>query len=235
MNSFSDNLQEIFTAIPIAVGLWAASFALGAIIAIPVAWLRLNRIWVLRLIATVYIEVFRGIPTLVWLFLVFFGLKNVVASPTAVSSAILTLAMASSAYLAETYRSGIAAVPVQQHEATTVLGLHPWIAFTRVVWPQARPIIAAGMGSFGVHMFKETALTSLIGVVEIMTVANYLVERGANGLTVFAACGVIYMIICLPISWGARLLGTVGARRPAKPSKTGASQAPTLPTAKAVA
>ncbi len=207
---------EILSAIPVAIGLWAASFLLGAVVAVPVTWLRTHRLPVLRLIAATYIEVFRGIPTLVWLFLVFFGLQSAGLSFTAMTSAVITLGVASSAYIAETYRSGLAAVPLTQHEATTVLGLSPWIAFTRVVLPQARSIIMAGMGSFGVHMFKETALASLIGVVEIMNVANYLVERGANGMQVFVTCGAIYMLLCVPITWAARFLGTVRTRRPAQ-------------------
>jgi ABC-type amino acid transport system permease subunit len=80
------------------------------------------------------------------------------------------------------------------------------MALAKVIVPQAKPIIFAGLGSYGIHLLKETALASLIGVVEIMNVANYVVERGANGLSVFLIAGLIYIILCLPIGGLAALL-----------------------------
>lgn len=214
-------VSDLLAAGPTTILIWAASVAVGAVLAIAIAAGRTSPNAALRTLATVYIEVFRGIPTLVWLFIVFFGLTSFGFSPTAVFSAILTLGIVSSAYIAEIYRSGLNAVPTTQREATTALGLPAHIALMRVVVPQAKPIIFAGLGSFGIHMLKETALASLIGVVELMNVANYLVERGANGLTVFLVVGLIYIALCLPIGGVASLLG-----RPARAKKMAVRQEP---------
>jgi polar amino acid transport system permease protein len=216
-------VSDLLAAVPTTILIWAASVAVGAVLGIAVAAGRTSSNAVLRSIATVYIEVFRGIPTLVWLFIVFFGLTSFGFSPTAVFSAILTLGIVSSAYIAEIYRSGLNAVPTTQREATTALGLPPYIALVKVVVPQAKPIIFAGLGSFGIHMLKETALASLIGVVEIMNVGNYLVERGANGLSVFLVVGLIYIALCLPIGGLAALLG-----RPARARKLKVQQEPAV-------
>jgi His/Glu/Gln/Arg/opine family amino acid ABC transporter permease subunit len=199
-------VADLLAVIPATVLIWASSIVLGALIGLAVAAARSSRNTALRIIATVYIEVFRGIPTLVWLFIVFFGLNTFGFSPTAVFSAILTLGIVSSAYTAEIYRSGLNSVPATQREATVALGLPQHIALSKVIVPQAKPIIFAGLGSYGIHLLKETALASLIGVVEIMNVANYLVERGANGLSVFLIAGLIYIILCLPIGGLAALL-----------------------------
>lgn len=220
-------LTDVLAVIPISLFIWAVSLALAAAIAVPIAGARMSRFRTARLLAAVYIELFRGIPTLVWLFLIFFGLQTFGLTPTALVSAILTLSIASSAYIAETYRSGLSSVPVQQHEATTALGLSPRLSIIKIVLPQAKPIIFAGLGSYAIHLLKETALTSLIGVVEMMTVANYLVERGANGLTVFFVTGVIYMLLCLPIAGAARLLGR--SRMQNRPNSTTSRVAPEPP------
>ena len=212
-------VSDLLTVIPATVLIWASSITLGALIGVAVAAARSSRNTALRVIATVYIEVFRGIPTLVWLFIVFFGLTSFGFSPTAMFSAILTLGVVASAYTAEIYRSGLNSVPATQREATVALGLPQHIALSKVVIPQAKPIIFAGLGSFGIHLLKETALASLIGVVEIMNVANYLVERGANGLSVFLIVGLIYIILCLPVGGLAALLA-----RPARVKSTGADQ-----------
>ncbi|WP_120003746.1 amino acid ABC transporter permease [Nesterenkonia muleiensis] len=223
-------LTDVLAVIPISLFIWAVSLVLGAVVAVPTAGARMSQLRPVRILAAVYIEIFRGIPTLVWLFVIFFGLRTFGLSPTALVSAILTLGIASSAYIAETYRSGLSSVPIQQREATTALGLSPRLSLIKIVLPQAKPIIFAGLGSYAIHLLKETALTSLIGVVEMMTVANYLVERGANGLTVFFVTGVIYMLLCLPIAGAVRLLGRSRRQnRPAGPDSLTPLSTPTAP------
>lgn len=208
-------LSNLLAVVPVTLMLWAASIAVGALVGAAVAAARMSKSVLLRVPATLFIEVVRGIPTLVWLFVVFFGLQTFGFSPTALFSAVLTLGVVSSAYIAEIYRSGLNSVPAQQREATTALGLAPRTALAKVLLPQANPIILAGLGSFGIHLLKETALASLIGVVEIMNVANYLVERGANGLSVFLIAGLTYMVLCLPIAALASVLGRPAHQRKA--------------------
>lgn len=212
-------LSEILTALPATIILWASALAVGLIIAVPSAAARRSDHRLLRFLATLWIETFRGIPTLVWLFLVFFGLSQTGYHPNALAAGILAMGLVSSAFIAETYRSGLDAVPAQQWEATVALGLPPGTALRTVVLPQARPIIAAGIGSYAIHLLKETALASLIGVVEIMNVSNYLVERGANGMLVFLVSGLIYILLTLPIAGLFVLLGRTRRKsRPPRPA-----------------
>lgn len=198
--------------------LWGVSFVTGAIIAVFVAAARMSTYRMLRVSATVFIETLRGIPTLVWLFIVFFGIVQFGFSPTATASAIIALSLSCSVYLAEVYRSGISSVDKQQREATQALGLPRLISMVKIILPQARPIILAGMGTFAIHLLKETALVSLLGVVDIMNIANYLVQQGENGLSVFFAAGLIYMVLCVPIAIVARLLGDIQIKRGGKPA-----------------
>lgn len=200
-------VADLLAAVPQSLAVWAGSIVLGAVLGVFVAAARMSRHGLVRGLSAGYIEVFRGVPTLVWLFIVFFGLTSFGFNPTALSSAILTLGAVTAAYTAEIYRSGLGAVPHQQREGATALGLPPRIVLAKVLIPQARPIIFAGLGSFGIHLLKETALASLIGVVEVMNVANYLVERGANGLEVFLVAGLVYIVLCLPIAAASAVLG----------------------------
>ncbi len=211
----------LLRGIPVTLLLWAASQAIGIVLAAPVAAARMHtRRW-LRLPAMVWIEVLRGIPTLVWLFLVFFGLVALGYSFTAIVSAIITLGLVTSAHLAEIYRAGFEGIPKQQVEATMVLGLPLIVRFRKVFLPQAFPIIVEGGGSYSIHLFKDTALASLIGVVDIMSIATYQVERGANGPVIFLVTGAIYLVFCLAIAWIAHVLAKlfVPGRAKAGPGK----------------
>ncbi len=211
---------DILHALPTTVLLWAVAMVIGMVLGVPlVAARRDSRRW-LRLLATTWIEVFRGVPTLVWLFVVFFGLAQTGFKPGALASGMLAMGLVSSAFVAEIYRSGLETVPRQQREATVALGLRSHTALRYVLLPQARPIIAAGIGSFAIHLIKETALASLIGVVEIMNVSNYLVERGANGLTVFLVAGLVYVVLTLPIAGLAALVGRTRKPAAARGSRT---------------
>jgi polar amino acid transport system permease protein len=200
-------LGNVLRAVPTTVGLWALALVIGMALAMPVCAARMSRIAVLRMAAIVWIEVLRGVPTLIWLFVVFFGISVLGHSPTAYVSAVLALSAVNSAYFAEVYRSGFESVGAEQREALQALGMTRLAGARLVLLPQALPIIVAGCGSFAILVLKETALASLIGVVEIMNVANYEVTQGANGIKVFLATGLIYTALCLPIGVAAHVLG----------------------------
>jgi len=209
-------LWQLLQTVPSTMLLWAAAQVLGLVLAIPVAAARMSRERTLRWIALLWIEVTRGIPTLVLLFIVYFGLSINDFRPPAMTAAILALGLSSSGYLAESIRAGFEAVPRQQTEAAMALSLPLATRLGRVLLPQALPIISEGVVSYAIHLFKETALASLIGVIEVMAVANYLVERGVNGPTVFLFTGAIYLVGCLLLAWLAHLIGDSGSRKRGK-------------------
>ncbi len=200
-------LWLLLQSLPTTILLWGASQLLGLLLAIPVASARMSNNRVLRTVALWWIEIFRGIPTLVLLFIVFFGLSVNGFSPDSLTAAVLALGFSSSGYLAESIRAGFEAVPRQQTEAAMALSLPPLVRLRKVLLPQAFPVISEGVVSYSIHLFKETALASLIGVVDVMAVAYYLVERGVDGPTVFFFAGAIYLLGCLLLAWAAHLLG----------------------------
>jgi len=204
----------LLQSLPTTLLLWFASQVLGLLLAIPVAAARMNGNRLIRTVALWWIEIFRGIPTLVLLFIVFFGLSINGFSPDSMTAAILALGFSSSGYLAESIRAGFEAVPRQQTEAAMALSLPTLVRLRKVLLPQAFPIISEGVVSYSIHLFKETALASLIGVVDVMAVAYYLVERGVDGPTVFFFAGAIYLIGCLLLAWLAHLIARPRKKRP---------------------
>lgn len=200
-------LVALMQGVPLTLLLWAAGQVIGLMLAVPVAAARMSRHRWLRYLAMGWIELFRGIPTLVWLFIVFFGLASVGFQLTAIVASIAALGIVSSAYLAEIYRSGFESVPVQQYEASLALSLPLATRLKAVILPQAFPVILEGTASYSIHLLKETALASLIGVIDLMAIANYQVERGIDGPVVFALTGALYLLACLALAGLAHLAG----------------------------
>lgn len=208
-----DILWLLLQSLPATLLLFIASQILGLAIAVPVAAARMSKSCVLRTVALWWIEISRGVPTLVLLFIVFFGLSINGFSPDSMTAAILALGLSSSGYLAESIRAGFEAVPKQQTEASMALSLPLRARLFKVLLPQAFPLVIEGVVSYSIHLFKETALASLIGVVDVMTVAYYLVERGVDGPTVLFLTGLIYLAGCLLLAWIAHLAGRAARRR----------------------
>lgn len=214
-------LWLLLQTLPTTLLLWFSAQILGIGLAIPVSFARMSQHRLLRTVALWWIEVFRGVPTLVLLFIVFFGLSVNGFSPDSMTAAVLALGFSSSGYLAESIRAGFESVPRQQHEAALALSLSPLVKLRKVLLPQAFPIISEGVVSYSIHLFKETALASLIGVIDLMAVAYYLVERGADGSTVFLFVGGIYLAVCLLLAWIAHTIGQAKrGRRPKIARKT---------------
>lgn len=203
---------QLIQSIPTTLFLFACSQILGLLLAVPLAAGRMHRNRLIRTLAMIWIEVFRGIPTLVMLFIVFFGLSFTGYSPSSMVAAILALGFSSSGYLAESIRAGFESIPKQQTEAAMAISLPGHIRLFKVLLPQALPIVMEGVVSYAIHLFKETALASLIGVVDVMTVAYYLVERGVDGPTVFLITGSIYLAGCLLLAWLAHLISSASTR-----------------------
>jgi polar amino acid transport system permease protein len=200
-------LDGLWAGVPVTLTLWAGSLALGVVVgAIAAAGLG-SRHRVLRGAARVWVTVFRGIPPLIVLFIFFFGVATGVWTPDAKGAAVLGLGLVASAYLALIFRESIDAVPVTQLEAARSLGVRRIDTLRFVQLPQSMPLIAASGGSYAIHLLKDTALASLIGVVDITYLATYNVERGANGVTEFFVVGCVYLVLSLVIGLAARLLG----------------------------
>lgn len=191
-----------FVAMPIAV-------AAGLCIAL----MRMNRRWWLRIPAVVYVEVMRGTPLLVQLYLVYFTLARL---GQAMNTTLLTwdnftvgifcLAANYAAYEAEIHRAGIQAIDRGQREAALSIGMSEEQAFLHVNLPQAFRIILPPVMNDLIAMLKDSCLVSVIGVSELLSVA---LGHGKSQFTVpqmLAAAAVIYLILSLACAVAGRWL-----------------------------
>jgi polar amino acid transport system permease protein len=184
----------------------ATSFLFGLVLGLLLALMKLSTIGPYRWIANVYIELFRGLPALVTLILVGFGLPIAlgfnVPGGTA-GKATVGLGLVAAAYMAETIRAGIQAVPNGQREAARSLGMSSSRAMVSIVIPQAFRIIVPPLTNELVLLIKDTSLVFVLGTTpaskELTKFGRDLVQQRVNGtpLTVIALA---YLAITLPMT-----------------------------------
>lgn len=183
------------------------AFAGGLALALVLALMRLSTARAYRWLATIYIEVFRGLPAL--LVIVFFGLGLPLAirgfhlPGGTIGSGILALIVVSSAYIAETLRAGIQAVPKGQTEAARSLGMSSSRTTATIVLPQAFRIVIPPLTNEFVLLIKDTALLSAIGMManqrEITTYVRDMMAQNVNA-TPLVVGAAFYIIITVPLT-----------------------------------
>jgi polar amino acid transport system permease protein len=184
----------------------AISFAGGLLLAVVLALMRLSPVGPYRWLATVYIEFFRGLPAL--LVIIASGFAVPIAfgwQPPGglIGAGIAALIVVSSAYMAETLRAGIQAVPKGQTEAARSLGMSAGRTTVSVVLPQAFRIVIPPLTNEFVLLIKDTSLLAIIGVAanerELTTLARDELSNTANSTPLIVAA-VMYLVITLPLA-----------------------------------
>ena len=178
------------------------SVAMGTVFGAIVALLRMSKSKILRFFASVYIEVIRGTPILLQLYIFYFVLPNVL--PFLKLSQFMWVSIAlcvnSAAYVSEVIRSGIQAVDKGQTEAARCLGLSEGQTMLRIILPQAVRNILPALGNEFIMMLKETSLASTFFLYDLMTVCN--IVKGAEYLTLepMTIVAIIYLCMTFPLS-----------------------------------
>lgn len=186
-------------------------FALGLVIAIIVALMRLSSVGIYRWLALIYIEFFRGLPALVVFLVMGFGLPAAFQDlklPPLVTI-MIALGLVSSAYMAETIRAGIQAVPKGQIEAARSLGMSSSRAMITIVMPQAMRIILPPLTNELILLTKDSSLAYILGSTvdgrELAALGRAEIVNTAN-LTPFLVIAFAYLIITVPLSYLSRVL-----------------------------
>jgi polar amino acid transport system permease protein len=182
----------------------ASSFVFGLVLGLILALMKLSSIAPYRWLATVYVEIFRGLPALLTLFLV--GLGVPLAFQTQWPrwwSIVLGLGLVAAAYMAETIRAGIQAVPKGQMEAARSLGMSRFWAMTSIIIPQAFRIIIPPMTNEFVLLIKDTSLAFIIGFQlsqrELTKFGRDIMSTNANATPLIVA-GAVYLAVTIPLT-----------------------------------
>ncbi|WEY42958.1 amino acid ABC transporter permease [Paraburkholderia sp. SUR17] len=176
----------------------AAGLVLLAMRVSPVAWL--------RRVVVLYVELFQGTPLLMQLFLTFFGLPLVGIDVSPWFAATITLTLYTSAYLVDIWRGCVEAVPRGQWAAGASLGMTHGQQLRYIVWPQALKIAVAPTVGFLVQVVKSTALTSIIGFVELTKTGTMITNAAFRPFPIYGMVALIYFAMCFPLTWFARSL-----------------------------
>ncbi|MDB5780965.1 amino acid ABC transporter permease [Caballeronia mineralivorans] len=178
----------------------ALAFVLGSIGGFGVMLVRISpRRWLSRP-AMIYIEAIQGIPLLILLFIVYFGLSVYGFQVPALVAAGLALMVYTSAYLGDIWRGCIDAMPKPQWEAAECLSLTRWQTLRLVIIPQALRLALPPTVGFLVQVIKMTSLASVIGFVELTRAGQIINNSIFQPFLVFGLVGVFYFALCYPLS-----------------------------------
>jgi L-cystine transport system permease protein len=188
--------------IPVAL----VSFALGLLLALLVALMRLSRNRVLAGIARIYISVIRGTPLLVQLFVIFYGLPSIGITISPWPSAIIAFSLNVGGYAAEVIRAAILSVPKGQWEAGHTIGMSRRQSLVRIILPQAARVSVPPLSNTFISLVKDTSLASLILVTELFRQAQQVAAFSQEFMLLYLEAAVIYWIICLVLASGQTVL-----------------------------
>ncbi|AEG43629.1 amino acid ABC transporter permease [Isoptericola variabilis] len=207
-------LPDVAAGLVLNLRVWVVASAVGLAVGLLLAVVRTSRLpalFPLRVLATVYVDVFRGVPVLLVLLLVGFGLPALRLEWLPVSAAFLgglAIVLTYTAYLAEIFRAGIESVHPSQVAAARSLGLTRGQAVRRVVLPQAVRNVTAPVASVLVSLQKDSGLISILGAVDAIRAAQ-IATTGDYNFTPYVVAGALFLLVSIPLTrlvdaWSAR-------------------------------
>ncbi|HJV32002.1 MAG TPA: ABC transporter permease subunit [Bacillales bacterium] len=185
-----------------------ASMFFGLLLGFFVGLGRMSKSKIFSLPARSYISFMRGVPILVFLFLLYFGFPVIGIEFSAVTAAILGFSLHSAGYLAEINRSVIASVDKGQWEASASLGMSYWQTMRRIILPQAIKIAIPPLSNVFLDLIKGTSLAAMITVPELFQKAKIVGGREFDYMTMYIVVALVYWGICSVISYFQNYLET---------------------------
>lgn len=192
----------ILEGLPYTLGLSLIGFSLGTFCGFFVALAKISPIKPLRWLATMHISLMRGVPLMVLLFFIYFGLPFMGIQLDAILASIIAFTVMSSAYISEIIRASLSAVDKGQWEAARSLGLSTAIIYRKVIIPQAIRIAIPPLSNVLLDMVKSTALTAMITVPELFNKAKIVGGAKSDYMTVYIVVALIYWFICTLYAFG---------------------------------
>jgi polar amino acid transport system permease protein len=187
----------VFT-VELALSSIAIGFLIGIVVGISRSY---GKKWS-YMVSTAFVEVIRGTPLLVQLFIFYFALPQIGIRLSPIIASIISFSINSGAYQAEYIRGAIQSVDTRQMKAALSIGMTKWQAITRVVMPQALIKVIPSWTNEFVYLIKYTSVAYLVGVPELMAQGEFIASRNFEFMDVFLSVAIIYLVIVLLITWG---------------------------------
>mgnify|MGYP004481632331 CR=1 FL=1 len=200
-------LPYLLKASVVTVKLAVVSIFFGLIIGLFVALMKISNVKILNLIGSFYTWVFRGIPLLVQLFLIYFGLSAALGIDLdSYTAAVLGISICGGAYIAEIIRSGILSIDNGQMEAALSLGMSRSMAMRKIIIPQTYRRLIPPLGNEFINLIKDTALASTITVTDLLRTAQIYSGSLYKPFEMYVTAAVIYLLLITVIT---TILGAV--------------------------
>ncbi|MPQ96220.1 amino acid ABC transporter permease [Thioclava sp. JE_KL1] len=193
----SRSLPMLLNGLWLTLQLGVASIVAGLILGLFLSMLRLYGIAPVRILTKIYIDVFRSIPLLVLLIVVYYALPFLGVRLSSFASAMTALTLVSGAYTAEIFRAGIEAIPNGQFEASEALGLSHRQTMVDVILPQAIKIVIPPLTNNSINVMKDTALASVVAMPDLLKQATQAQALAANPSPLIGAA-LIYIVFLWP-------------------------------------
>lgn len=202
-----NNWKRLLSGLWMTIQLTLISFVLALILGVIFGLFSVSPSKALRVLATIYVDVIRGIPLMVVAFFIYFGLPGLLGFNIPVFIAgIITLTLNASAYISEIVRGGIKAVPVGQMEASRSLGLSYNRTMQKIILPQAIKIMLPSFVNQFVISLKDTTILSAIGLIELLQTGKIIVARNLQSTMVYLIIAVMYLILITSLTKLAKVL-----------------------------
>lgn len=197
-------LPQLLKFLPVTLLIAVASMIFAILIGLVVALIRFLRIPVLDQLAQLYVSLFRGIPTLVQLFLIYYGLPQIfpfMSTMDALTAAIIGFSLKESSYLAEIFRAALTSVDRGQLEAGLATGMTAPQVYRRYIIPQAAYNALPATGNIFISLLKETSVAFTLGLTELFAEAKIVASESFRFFETFLVVGLVYWLLVIVYSW----------------------------------
>jgi len=196
-----ENRAALLDGLLVALEVSAVALVLSVGVGLILALLRMSAP-PLSWIAALYVNIFRGVPALVSVIWVYFGLSLVIGVQFSTFQAgVIALTLLYSAFIAEIYRAALMAIPKGQREAGLALGMHPVRVFVSVTLPQATKIAIPNIGSMFIGMVKDTSTFTVLGLTEVVRVTQNLNSTYFQPFVLYTAAAALYVAVAFLIDF----------------------------------
>ena len=196
-----DNLPLLLQGAVVTIQITIMSVGCGFLIGMIASLANMSRFKPIRLLVKCYVELFRGTPLLVQIFMIYFALPMVIGHRIdPYVAAVTACSINSGAYVSEIFRAGIQSIDKGQMEAGRSLGLTWGQTMRHIVMPQAFKAIIPPLGNEFIAMMKDTSLVSVIGFEELTRRGQLIIARTYGSFEIWSAVAIIYFIMTLSIS-----------------------------------
>jgi polar amino acid transport system permease protein len=203
--TISTDISLLLIGAGVTVGVSVAAIALGFLLAMPICVMSLSPVKPIRIIGDTYVSIFRGVPLLIQLLVLYYLLPFIGLGLPPLAAGVLALGLCTSAYQAENLRGGIKLLGTGQAEAARSFGYSDRQLWVRILFPQAIRLSSPMIINEMISILKTSSLVSAVGIADLTRVSQNIVARTMQPITWYCGAALIYLVINLALAVAARM------------------------------